>query len=261
MSTSKEKTSTKDPETVFEKIAFYLVWVGIILFVAAISNFFGWSANALEYYYNKDFNFVNTGFFSQVGHTYGKFLIFLFRTVLSISTIQFIILIPLCFLAAFLIARSANDSKVSKPKKIIITSFCLMFLVAVIPLSCNNNDGNVAKENEAKLTQEQIDNFESKLTEEGYFWKSGISEFLFKNDGTVTSLTHGYGNPSVELGKWAFDKTTAVLQIAWAKSSQTSAKVYEVKNDWSVVYTTDKIYNYGNYGIERMKLLDNRFNQ
>lgn len=114
-----------------------------------------------------------------------------------------------------------------------------------------------------KISSEQLNSFESKLTASDFFWQSSYGsyiDFQFKQNGKVYALING--KPSSKFtGKWSFDDSNGELQIAWEGGRQYVAEVVRIENNWGKISFSSKIHEFGDKTLTRLKLLDDRFGQ
>lgn len=140
--------------------------------------------------------------------------------------------------------------------------FVSMLLLMMFSYACNNGKDNQNPGNsgtDRKESKDKFEDFEKQLTADSIFWQSKYAhsiDFIFKKDGTAISLMNGSEKWT---GKWYFDKSTHTLEVAWTDNNQYSAKVENIEFDWSKIYISGQLREYGTDVLKKMKLLDNRF--
>jgi hypothetical protein len=127
----------------------------------------------------------------------------------------------------------------------------ILFTIMTISLiSCQNQ------------TEKQFKNFETKLTEEGFFWQIGQEAFLFNPNSEVYYIRNQNSEKSVEsVGKWYFNNDIGTLQIAWTKQQQIEVQIAKMDDGFNKIEFKGKLNdNRTEYGtLTKMKLMDNRF--
>ncbi|MBK7909888.1 hypothetical protein [Candidatus Pollutiaquabacter sp.] len=147
-----------------------------------------------------------------------------------------------------------------------IKSFIVFFLLWVLS-GCNLNSSSKGKSDRLDFpepTAEQFENFENKLTEEGIYWSSSESEFLFSKMGRVICY-HPNGDEKIDTGRyakylsgqWHFSKYDGKLRIVWNGNTRTSVTIGTIKNNWNFIGFDDRPESASEKYMYRKNLSDN----
>ena len=137
----------------------------------------------------------------------------------------------------------------------------LLFVMLIYACNGKDNKNSNNSSTDGKNSKDKFQDFEKQLTADSIFWQSKYAhsvDFLFKKNGTAISLFNGSEKWT---GKWSFNKSTHTLEVAWTGNNQYSAKVDNWEVDWSKIYISGELREYGTDVLKKMTLLDNRFEQ